>query len=586
MNTDFDYFYKLEPELAYKFVNFNEENERKASENDDEEVDSNVDTLNNSNETLVNVNELGDETMIESITPINFTVKSNNAKLLNETGNASSNNLTIKNEITQSSKITNSTTILSGGNLLNLSMFNTSFKANSSIGTNKFSEQVIPVRGYYKLQVFPSLYIEMTDNAETYEGLLENLEKIADENEFLKPLNLIYLANLNDFDSYFGLNKTFNTSTTSLTKNIQSITTSVLQSNNKTTLPNYVPLLNLLNNTISKINLTSSLNSSEKNSLEDDLKNSLKISIESNSTQIDLNKNNLTVNAAKMNSTQVNKIANKMAKPLLSNQLKPIKTINQNNSSNQLNQTTASAVKSNEDEKIMNLTSSFANKNYTQIYIGNVDGNNTLSSLKPFVGCISGVVFNNQLINLTKITEKRYGDELRTGKILNGCNMLCSIKNCQNSGKCLDNWTTNRTTCNCTNTSYTGDRCDDDLGSLFNSFNHLFYRLDARKPRNLLEDQVRFELAFNFDYNEYFIEKNRYYHQENEESNLHKHNRLFSNDEILKEKWNFDNRIILLIIYEIRYVLLYVNKDNSLILSDVDNKGNGLFTCNLISSSF
>ena len=117
----------------------------------------------------------------------------------------------------------------------------------------------------------------------------------------------------------------------------------------------------------------------------------------------------------------------------------------------------------------------------------------------------------------------------------------------------LDNWMTNQTTCDCKNTSYTGDRCDEDLGSAFNSFNHLFYRLDSRRPRNLLEDQVTFELAFNFNYEDYFIEqKNRYYHQEVDESNMHKHNvRPF---EDRQNKWDFDNRILLLIIYETRLV--------------------------------
>lgn len=84
-----------------------------------------------------------------------------------------------------------------------------------------------------------------------------------------------------------------------------------------------------------------------------------------------------------------------------------------------------------------------------------------------------------------------------------------------------------------------------------------------------------FELAFNFNYEEYFTERDRYYHQEIEENNLHKHSNKYYGDEQTKDKWSFDNRIILLIIYETRYILLYVNKMNSLILSDVDNKGNG-----------
>lgn len=111
------------------------------------------------------------------------------------------------------------------------------------------------------------------------------------------------------------------------------------------------------------------------------------------------------------------------------------------------------------------------------------------------------------------------------------------------------------------------------LGSNFNSFNHLFYRLNAKN--NLLEDQVSFELAFNFNYDEFNEIKNTYSYQEVEESNLHKYNAKLYNEEQSKDKPSLDNRILLLIIYETRYILLYVSRDNSIILSDVDNKGNG-----------
>lgn len=626
-NKHFD-LYQLEPELTYKFVNFDEENEKEPEKGggpdenrDEEEEEINVDTLNNSsgsNETdgvkFLN-NRMDPEA--ERISPGNAA----DWKNVNPIGK----NLTIIKP--------------------------TATSTNSSIGPapNKFAEQVLPIRGYYKLQttVFPALYIEMTDNAETYDGLISNLVKVVDdENEFLKPLNLIYLANLNNFDSYFGLNKTFNTSTTTLTKNIQSITSNVLQSNKTTT--NFVPLLSLLNNTISKINLTNSLNSS----LQDSLKNSLKISLESSmqsaaqndSVQQEGGQSGVQTGTPQ-NQTQSggqapsggspiktqsgSSIKSPIGLPIKSQSGSPTKTdlqsssktkslgsqLNRAKASGQLAQNSSAPTQSGQDnstttnEERTNTTSSFNHKNFTQIYIGNVDNNNTLSTLPPFVGCISGIIFNNQLINLTKITEKRYADQLKSGRILTGCKMLCSIKNCQNGGACLDNWMTNQTLCNCTNTSYTGDRCDEDLGSAFNSLNHLFYRLDPRRPRNLLEDQVTFELAFNFAYEEYFSErKNRYYHQEIDETNMHKHsNRLYAEERV--NKWNFDNRILLLIIYEtrylslisadynhkdqrlfklilkyptdqrslsFRYILLYVNKDNSIILSDVDNKGNGM----------
>ena len=511
-NTDFDYFYKLEPELTYKFVNFeNENDDQEINDNEEEEI-THVDILN-TNETI-DKNEI----VLENATDLNL----KNSKM---------------------PKLARPFPLSSNGVLgVNFSdIYNSSKQWNASgPNQNKFAEQVIPVRGYYRIQIFPDLVIEMTDDAETYDGLINNLDKIVEnENEFLKPLNLIYLANLNNFNAYFGLNKTYNTSTKSLREKIvKSIATKVLQKNNKT--KSVDPLLNLINTTITNINLTHESNDSLTSSLQDTLKNSLKTSLDKTGTQIKI---------LELNSTQQNIIQNL---------------------TNQLNQTNLV------DEEKMNSTATFNNKNYTQIYIGNVDSIYTLSSLKPFVGCISGVIFNNQLINLTEITENKYKDQLESGKILKGVKMLCTIKNCQNSGRCLDNWLVNKTICNCTNTSYTGDKCDDDLGSAFNSYNHLFYRLDPRKPRNLLEDQVTFELAFNFNYEDYFMEKNRYYHQEIEESNLHKHNtRLYNAEEQIKDKWYFDNRILLLIIYETRYILLYVNKDNSLILSDVDNKGNG-----------
>ena len=414
--------YQLEPELTYKFVNFEKQHEKsvpvESKEDDDEEV--NVDTLNNTN----GLNETANETAkdgerlksrLDRIPPVLANLVDKGSNDSSSASKSTITNLEIKNSTL--AKLTTAD--------------------NTSAGQNKFAEQVLPIRGTYKLQtiVYPGLFIEMTDNAETPDGLVSNLVKMVDdENEFLKPLNLIYLANLNNFDAYFGLNKTFNTSTSLLTKNIETITTNVLQKNKTTT--NYVPLLSLLNNTISKINLTNSLNSS----LQDSLKNSLKISLamqnggQNDSAQDggqkavqDQSSGNWSVKAESQGGTKAKPEKTKLEKSKPLGQLAGAKVsqLAQNVSlPGQSNQTSSS--------ERTNSTGSF---NHTQIYIGNVDNNNTLSTLPPFVGCISGVIFNNQLINLTKITEKRYGDQLRAGHLLAGCKMLCSIKNCQNSGQ-------------------------------------------------------------------------------------------------------------------------------------------------------
>lgn len=380
MNVDFDYFYKLEPELLYKFVDFDDEQDSKDEGEEEEEV-VNVDTLN-SNDTIKIDNSAENKEMDQTeserliIGPNKVESTTNNSILRSSFSkdskilNSKVVNSTITNSTILNSNISNSTIISSISKSLNISnsIMNSSisYKANDSLAVqNKFKEQVIPVRGYYNLQVFSSLMIELTDNAETYDGLVKNLDKIVDDEQmFLKPLHLIYLAKISNFNLYFGLNSTLNTSTSSLasslTKNIQTITTNVLQ--NRTNLTNYEPLINLLNNTITKINLTSSLNASLQTSLENTLKNNLEIKKDLNST---------------LNGTLNNSMANKK------------QTLNQINNVSSINQMNLSVSKDNEK---LNLTAAFkrlSQNNYTQIYIGNVDNNNTLSSLPAFVSIIT-----------------------------------------------------------------------------------------------------------------------------------------------------------------------------------------------------
>lgn len=75
------------------------------------------------------------------------------------------------------------------------------------------------------------------------------------------------------------------------------------------------------------------------------------------------------------------------------------------------------------------------NGNVTQVFLGNVDGQNILSTLPGFRGCVSGLVINNKNVNLTKIVELRNKDEVQAGHFLLDCRMLCDIANCQNNGK-------------------------------------------------------------------------------------------------------------------------------------------------------
>ena len=72
---------------------------------------------------------------------------------------------------------------------------------------------------------------------------------------------------------------------------------------------------------------------------------------------------------------------------------------------------------------------------FTQVYVGNVDGHNTLSTLPGFRGCVSGLVVNNKHVNLTQIAERRNAPELKSGHISFGCRMLCDISDCRNRGK-------------------------------------------------------------------------------------------------------------------------------------------------------
>ena len=118
----------------------------------------------------------------------------------------------------------------------------------------------------------------------------------------------------------------------------------------------------------------------------------------------------------------------------------------------------------------------------------------------------------------------------------------------------MDDWARNQTGCDCSGTSYTGSKCDQDLGSNFNGANFIAYRLDPRQSL-LSSPSVWFEFSFN--------------HQALAPSKE-------SAKESVKEPMAADRvSIMLLIVYEARYVLVAVDPQSNLVLSDVDEKGMG-----------
>lgn len=331
LNTEFDYFFQLEPELTYKFVNFESSDEKPVKNNC--KIDEMIKERRKSNSSTNEMSKKKEKILL--------------------TG-SSSNNTTGSNQNNQ----------------------------------NKFFEQVLPIRGYRQLQIVLNLMINMTDNAETYDGLVGNLDKIVDdENEFLKPLNLIFLGNLNSFDSYFGLNKTLNTSHNFLTDSTVHLIAKVLVKNETTDLSQVKAFLNsTLNDTILTDKLGDKMDDKVSRQVERSVKNN--VNLDKNITQQNIEKLKI------FNNTLVNKVAVKINNTI-NNQT--IET-NLKNKTNQINLKTAADHKktlaNNIYRKIVNI-----NKNYTQIYVGNVDNNSTLSSLPGFVGECSNFEFQKQRPN-------------------------------------------------------------------------------------------------------------------------------------------------------------------------------------------
>uniref|UniRef100_A0A8R1I351 Laminin G domain-containing protein n=1 Tax=Caenorhabditis japonica TaxID=281687 RepID=A0A8R1I351_CAEJA len=122
---------------------------------------------------------------------------------------------------------------------------------------------------------------------------------------------------------------------------------------------------------------------------------------------------------------------------------------------------------------------------YTFTFVGNVDTgaktNDGSIILKPkydspiprFYGCLRGLLVNGELLDMREMAEKLATSEMYDAygpaQVHTGCDVGCSTISCSNGGHCSVAWTNtdpsaDKTTCDCSRTSYSGATCSLDEG--------------------------------------------------------------------------------------------------------------------------
>lgn len=125
---------------------------------------------------------------------------------------------------------------------------------------------------------------------------------------------------------------------------------------------------------------------------------------------------------------------------------------------------------------------------HTQLFIAGVDGIGATAELGGFIGCIQGLLVSGQQIDLAGEAHRK-----QSHHILVGCRMLCDAKPCANNGACIENWTLNRTSCNCSQTSYRGETCTTDIGAKFIGLSSVKVSLpEFTTPVKTMEVQLAF----------------------------------------------------------------------------------------------
>ncbi|KAG8179803.1 hypothetical protein JTE90_025970, partial [Oedothorax gibbosus] len=138
---------------------------------------------------------------------------------------------------------------------------------------------------------------------------------------------------------------------------------------------------------------------------------------------------------------------------------------------------------------------------HSEMFLGHVgSGTETNLTKNGFSGCIQGFVIGDEEFDLEQAAMTLNPDE-KYGILIPGCNMLCDTQPCENQGLCIENWRENKTSCDCSLTSYTGEACQKDIGGNFDGQTVVTYSYDDEDITNDMQDNVAVRLAFSTDIN-------------------------------------------------------------------------------------
>uniref|UniRef100_A0A915HMF3 EGF-like domain-containing protein n=1 Tax=Romanomermis culicivorax TaxID=13658 RepID=A0A915HMF3_ROMCU len=120
------------------------------------------------------------------------------------------------------------------------------------------------------------------------------------------------------------------------------------------------------------------------------------------------------------------------------------------------------------------------------------------SSLPSLMGSLRGFKIGDKSVNL-----RHFVQDSDNRLIFNGSYFRCDELDCHNNGKCVVDWAANNhrgrptLSCDCSQTSYNGEKCDEDNGVLLDGRTFLSFSLpEARIDANLLQPYDVVALAF------------------------------------------------------------------------------------------
>ena len=188
-----------------------------------------------------------------------------------------------------------------------------------------------------------------------------------------------------------------------------------------------------------------------------------------------------------------------------------------------------------------------SNVNHVQLFIGGVSDPNITSLVPSFIGCISGMVINDQMFDLEELVNQKLQTANNSQFINVGCHMKCDHKPCANDGECREDLTTGQINCTCHATSYKGEDCNEDTGVYFDGLSTIRYNLNFNTTTWVASDWIKIKFAFSAD-----------------------HKAFNKSSKIKKQK-----RIIMLISQGAKKIVIALLQKGALWIEDYDGKGHG-----------